>query len=148
MKTPFNYLIFRYRQHPALSCLPNHLFYADQLKDGVTADQRQAYLSTLQPLCCVDIRGHEQKSVYQNMRCFAWCVFVSFRPQIYFFMRVYCLVQNSGSYYNVAEVEIVCQIVRSLLQAGVRDSDIGVIALCMLVSCTLQCTSKAKTCTT
>lgn len=46
----------QYRCHPALSEIPNRLFYGGRLLDGCSAGQRQALLPGLPPLCFINVK--------------------------------------------------------------------------------------------
>ena len=45
----------QYRCHPALSAIPNRLFYGGQLLDGCTAAQRAPLVPGLPPLCFINV---------------------------------------------------------------------------------------------
>lgn len=85
------------RCHPAISSVPNKLFYNNQLIDGCTALQRPALLPGLVPVCFLEVRGSQHYS------------------------------KGSSSACNKAEGQAVLQLVQQLTSAGVAPCRIGVI---------------------
>eukprot|EP00736_Rhodelphis_marinus_P001910 Rmarinus@m.26854 len=90
----------QYRLHPAISSLPNKLFYENKLVDGVNAEDRLPLVGSLPPLLCVDtgISGQER-------------------------------VTAGGGISNDYEATLVCRCVREFIDHGVCPSRIGVIVL-------------------
>ena len=92
-------LRIQYRLHPALSKIPNELFYQNMLKDGVTENDRKP-LIRLKPLVAYDCRnGVARKDTVSN------------------------------SYSNEYEAKVILKLLRHLINDGVPEESIGIICL-------------------
>eukprot|EP00698_Gefionella_okellyi_P025136 TRINITY_DN908_c0_g1_i13.p1 TRINITY_DN908_c0_g1~~TRINITY_DN908_c0_g1_i13.p1 ORF type:complete len:1112 (-),score=206.45 TRINITY_DN908_c0_g1_i13:2216-5551(-) len=89
----------QYRCHPLISAMPNALFYDGELRDGVGIDSRAPLLT--------------------HMPTMVWCDTPEGKE----------MSDSSGSFYNDAEANFVVKLVEHLLEQGVQNSQIGVIAL-------------------
>jgi superfamily I DNA and/or RNA helicase len=107
--------------HPAISGIANRLFYEGKLLDGVTPEQRSPLLPTLPTLYfCNSLRG----TVYSS--------FSSTQTTV-------CVTRNSRglqeeragkSYHNPYELGLIVEMVKSLINWGIKPQQIGIIALC------------------
>ena len=91
----------QYRMHPALSVFSNHKFYEGRLEDGIGEANRPlikfCYPNTKVPLLFWNVKGRES-------------------------------IGNTGSsFLNVQEATAVVNIVKELMQCGIKEKKIGVI---------------------
>lgn len=93
------FLSTQYRCHPRIGSLCNQLFYNGRLQHGVAAGDRQPLLANIPPLVFLDTAGQEKQH------------------------------GKSQSFFNKGEIDMVIQIVRQLLEAGVDGRSIGVVTL-------------------
>jgi len=89
----------QYRCHPAISAIPNRLFYENKLLDGVTAEDRQPVVDLVPTLCFYNVGKGKEKS------------------------------RRDGSYCNEEEAKFVVFLIECLLESGVEPAQIGVITL-------------------
>jgi hypothetical protein len=98
----------QYRCHPALTALPNALFYGGRLLDGVSPSQRPPVLSQLPPLVFCDVRGGQEASERWGGGSSGG---------------------GGGSLYNDTEARAVGTVLGALLGKGIEPGRIGVISL-------------------
>jgi hypothetical protein len=89
----------QYRLHPQLSKISNKLFYNNQLRDGVTSDDRAPLVDDVPTLL--------------------FCNTANAGKEVYY----------GDSYYNQHEAQLVVELILVLLDRGCRGEEIGVIAL-------------------
>ncbi|SPJ10470.1 regulator of nonsense transcripts, putative [Plasmodium sp. DRC-Itaito] len=100
--TPFR-LEVQYRMHPALSEFPSYVFYDGSLQNGITLKEREYPLKTFP---------------WPNMKC----------PMFFYNSTGLEEMSASGtSYLNRSEATNMEKLVRTLLQCGLKPSQIGVI---------------------
>ncbi|EAR91027.2 AAA domain protein (macronuclear) [Tetrahymena thermophila SB210] len=96
------FLSIQYRMHPEIRKLASSIFYQNQLKDGVNEQDRTPtpkfnWLNNKIPIQFYDVQGQE------------------------------ITLQDGKSFINEEEAKLVKSLVSQLIQAGVKDNDIGII---------------------